>query len=368
MRRCSRLNSMRNHLFPPPPGVHVFNQSFSFVPPKLVLKKTKNYNISYYIMNTFIKLDYPYYKYEYIFDKNSKKIFLKDVKNLKQEILTEIPNNLNKTKYKLEKYDGHYFIIKSNFLKENSINSITDIFSEHIRIRCRFANHLSPLDYWTNNKKKILTDILKKNNEITIFNIREYIYKNYKLCSNFRITIALSILQHFKPTKWLDISSGWGDRLMAAILFKIKLYEGTDPNLDLHPCYNNMIESFVPPSKRKNFIIHKNGFYEAEFTNKDFDIVFTSPPFYKTEIYSSYNENSVTKYNSEEEWIKEFLIKCFTKAFTLIKKGGHMILYMGGSKNVMDAMSKLLNGLMTYKGVIYFYEKSPRGMYVWQKK
>ena len=44
-----------------------------------------------------------------------------------------------------------------------------------------------------------------------------------------------------------------------------------------------------------------------------------------------------------------------------------MILYMGGSNYVMEAMHKLDN-IMEYKGIIYFYENKPRGIFVWQKK
>ena len=40
---------------------------------------------------------------------------------------------------------------------------------------------------------------------------------------------------------------------------------------------------------------------------------------------------------------------------------------MGGSNYVMEAMHKLDN-IMEYKGIIYFYENKPRGIFVWQKK
>ena len=43
-----------------------------------------------------------------------------------------------------------------------------------------------------------------------------------------------------------------------------------------------------------------------------------------------------------------------------------MILYMGGSPYVFDQMFKL-NNVMSYKGVIYFYDNKPRAMYVWKK-
>ena len=177
----------------------------------------------------------------------------------------------------------------------------------------------------------------------------------------------MTILNYFKPNSWLDISAGWGDRLLSAIFCKVKYYEASDPNLDMHPCYENMIETFVPKSKQKNYIIHKNGFLEANFKKKDFDIVFTSPPFFTLEVYSQHKENSLVQFRTEKEWCDNFFVKSLIKSYNLLKVNGYMILYMGGSKYVMDSMHKLSN-IMDYKGVIYFYEKNPRAIYVWQKR
>ena len=127
-----------------------------------------------------------------------------------------------------------------------------------------------------------------------------------------------------------------------------------------------MINTFATPSKKKNFIIYKNGFLEAPIKETDFDVVFSSPPFFTLEKYSSFNENSITKYQNEKEWCDNFFIKSLIKAYNHLKKNGHMILYMGGSNYVMNKMF-MLNNIMNYKGVIYFYESVPRGIFVWEK-
>jgi len=309
-------------------------------------------------MNKYLALEYPYYNLSYKLDK--KKV-IQDVKNYKPIIYTnEIPHELQRER--IDKYDGKYFIIKENYNDSSKINDITDYFSEVVRVKCRFGNYLSPLEYWTQNKKMIL----QKAKELSINAIRDAIFFNTKLCNNFRITVALTVLEYFKPKKWLDISAGWGDRLMAAILYKVKLYVSVDPNLDLHPCYDKMIETFVTPSKRKNFIIYKNGFLEAKLPDEKFDIVFSSPPFFTLEIYSQFEENSVMKHKTEKEWCDNFLVKSLIKAYNYLKKDGIMVLYMGGSPYVMQQMHKL-DKIMKYMGIIYFYEKRPRGMFVWKK-
>jgi hypothetical protein len=251
------------------------------------------------------------------------------------------------------------------------VNNITDFFTENVRIECKFGNYLSPKEYWNLNKKNIIKNTLKKYNIIDIYHLRETIYNDTKLfktkfCNNFRITLCMTILNYFKPEKWLDISAGWGDRLLSAIFCKIKLYVATDPNLDLHPGYEKIINTFVLPSKRLNYNIFKNGFLEASLPNEKFDIVFSSPPFFTLEIYSSFSENSVSKYKSEKEWCNHFFIPSLIKAYNYVKKNGHMILYMGGSNYVMESMHKL-DKVMKYKGIIYFYENKPRAIYVWQK-
>jgi hypothetical protein len=302
-----------------------------------------------------MNLEYPFYKIYYKFNK---KQIINDVKKFEPIIYTNIPNLIKK--YNIKKYKNSYFIIKEDYEKSKNINNITDYFSEHIRIKCSFGDYLSPKEYWNKNKNFITRDN-------SIENIREIIYKNTKLCNNFRITVVLTILNYFKPEKYLDISAGWGDRLLGSILYKIKFYVSCDPNLELHDCYKKIIEKFVPKYKQKNFIIHKTGFIEAPIIQNNFDIVFSSPPFFDLEKYSNFNQDSFTKYKTEKEWCDKFFVPSLIKAYNLLKNNGYMILYMGGSEYILKQMH-ILDKLMTYCGIIYFYEKIPRAMYVWQKK
>lgn len=307
------------------------------------------------------KLEYPYYNKYY--DLNKKDV-LKNIKNYKPTILNSVHKEL--IKYSLKKYNNSYFIIKENYLKNMYINNITDYYSENIRVKCKFGNSISPYEYWNKNKRVIIEKTKKKYGILNIQNLREIIYLNARLCNNFRITVALAVLEYFKPKSWLDISAGWGDRLLSAIFYKIDSYVSCDPNLELHKCYDSIIDTFVSKSKKKNFIIHKRGFLESPIEEMDFDIVFSSPPFFSLEKYSEFRENSITKYSNEKDWCNYFFIPSLIKAYNHLKDGGHLILYMGGSDYIMNAMHKLDN-IMEYKGIIYFYEKKPRGMYVWKK-
>ena len=307
-----------------------------------------------------LNINYPYYKLEYKFNKKKYKNLIKEFKPI---IINKVPRQFENKN--IEKFKNGYFFIKENYLKYYEINSLTDYFTESVRVKCKFGNYLSPLEYWENNKKKIIDQTKEKYKEVSIKNIREILNFNTKLCNNFRITVCLTILNYFKPKKWLDISAGWGDRLISAILYGIDKYVSSDPNLDLHPLYKEIIDTLVPKEKRKNFIIYKNGFIESPIPiNEKFDIVFSSPPFFTVEKYSNHDEDSITENPTKKKWIKNFFKPALIKAYNHLEKDGHLILYMGGFE---DVMHNLLDRIMEYIGVIYFYEKSQRGMYVWKK-
>lgn len=275
--------------------------------------------------------------------------------------------HLNRDKFdpsvisELETFDNGYLVIYDNWKDTNHLNSITDLFSESVRVKCNFKRYLSPIQYWNKHKKYIWTKIAKKD----IYKLREYLYANTKLCNNFRITVALAILQIFKPKKWLDISAGWGDRLISAILYGVDLYVAADPNLDLHPCYDRIIQTLVPVNKQSNFVIYPTGFEKTPLPNTKFDIVFSSPPFFDIEQYSTHTGDSL-QYSTEKAWCDNFLWPSLIKSYIHLKRNGHMILYMSGSPFVLSYLKKL-DKLMKYKGIIYFMDTRPRSMYVWQK-
>lgn len=308
------------------------------------------------------KIEYPYYSYEYKFNK---KEYMEEFNKYKPVIYHEIPRELSK--YKLAKYDNSYFIIKTNYLEESFINDLSDYFTEKVRVKCQLLNHLTPLDFWKKNKDEIIKISLHKYKKISIFTLSEIIYSNTKLCNNFRITVCSAVLQYFKPKSWLDISAGWGDRLISAIINKVNLYVSADPNLELQPCYKNIIDTLVPKTKRKNYIVHPTGFLEAPITQSNFDLVFSSPPFFDLEKYSKHTQDSFTQFKTRKAWTDNFFMKSLVKSYNLLKLNGYMILYIGYMDEYMGTELKKLDKTMKFHGIIYFYETKPRGMFVWEK-
>jgi hypothetical protein len=124
-----------------------------------------------------------------------------------------------------------------------------------------------------------------------------------------------------------------------------------------------MISTFVPKTKQKNFKVFKSGFETAKFPDIKFDLVFSSPPFFDVEKYSTFTNNSLTKYAGEKAWCENFFIKSLIIAYNKLEKNGHLVLYMGGSPYVMRQMHRL-DKVMKYIGVIY---AGGGGIFVWEK-
>lgn len=311
-------------------------------------------------MNNYINLEYPYYNLIYNLDKKKIKEILKTFKpKIFNDKFGELKNK------KIEKYDNKYFIIVDNWDDFYELNKLTDYFTEKVRVKCSFGNYKTPLKYWNDNKSKIIN---KLKNNLSIINIQEQLYKETKLCNNFKISVALTILKTFKPKRWLDISAGWGDRLLSSIFYKkIKLYCSVDPNKELHKYYKQMIDTFVPELKKNRYLLIEDSFETAQLPDIKFDLVFSSPPFFDLEKYSTFEKDSLTKYPAEKQWTEQFLYVSLMKAYNYLKVGGHMILYINTSFYINIILEKL-NKLMEFKGFIHFYSNNKlRGMHVWKK-
>ena len=311
--------------------------------------------------------DYPYYKLYYTLTRDK---FIGLVNKFQPKILNYIPHQI-KT-HNIKKCDGKYIFIEENWGKNEELNNVTDIFTEECRVTCRFGKYESPLEYWNKNKNNMKTLSNDKYGTINVNYIRDLMYNKTKLCNNFRITVAITVLQIFNAKRWLDISAGWGDRLIAAIAHNVDFYCGVDPNDCLQPKYKEIIETLVAPEKQKNFMVIHDGFETATLPDKDFDLVFSSPPFFDLEIYSQSKADSVTRYNTVDKWYNEFLITSLRKAYNHLKKDGHMVLYMGEGihTSYINDMINEMNKLMTYIGDIYYFypnKNFARTMNVWKK-
>lgn len=316
--------------------------------------------------NELIKLDFPYYNLYYGFSVNR---FRDLVKSNNPTIIRHLPHNIV-NKSEITTLNGSYLFIELNWNDTVELDSITDYFTEKCRIECNTKDRISPMDYWNKNKKKLAEQTKNKNDQIKL--MRSLVYKSSGYCSGFRVSVALTVLKLFNAKKWLDISAGWGDRLISAIGHNVDLYCGVDPNNCLHPYYQQIIKTLVPEKDQHKYILINDGFETAKLPNEKFDLVFSSPPFFDVEFYSNEQDDSITKYNKGDLWYNNFLLQSIKKASEYLSDGGHLILYIGEGKTYkyLDKMLDDVNKFMKYDGKFFYYYDDKyviKRFFVWSK-
>jgi len=252
---------------------------------------------------------------------------------------------------------------------------LTDYFSEECRVVCRFLDYPTPYEVYTKNID--FYSKLAEKSETTYEIFREKIYDDTKnFCSNFPLEVALALYRYFKPDKILDFSSGWGDRLIAAIAYgNCQEYQGVDPSVCMAEKYKKIVDFFG--KKRENFRVSKAPFEKFDVKSNHYNLVFTSPPFFNLEIYENTGDQSVNIYKDLESWKKGFLFPSVQKSYRALVDGGYLALYVvdsGKNKYVEDLKLFILKKIQgfVYKGTIDWINISGRRkirkIYVWKKE
>ena len=269
------------------------------------------------------------------------------------------PHNI--TNQELKHFNG-LIIVENKTIKR--LGQVSDYFQEQHRIAAkRYDQDKSPLDYWADN-----TDLT-----------RQQVSKNVKECTTFCGTIICVFIKLFKSKNILDFSSGWGDRLFAVMTYdnKIKSYCGIDPNKKLHNGYKNMIKTFLPKSSQSKYNMICGCAEETiQHLDEEFDLVFTSPPYFDLEKYSDDSSQSISKYPKFEDWYNKFLLGSMKQAFDKLVNHGILAININNTKdyNIIDRLIEDMNNLAyaKFKGITYYGNpKIKKYIYqpilVWQK-
>jgi 16S rRNA G966 N2-methylase RsmD len=256
-------------------------------------------------------------------------------------------------------------------------NLISDYFMDECRMQAkRYDQQYTPLAYWEQNKQMITDKTLKEYGKVDAYTLREMVFKLAGEVTSFRPTLMVGFIKMFKAKKVLDISSGWGDRLIGAIAANIT-YVGVDPNTCLVKPYQEMIKQFAV-NQKKYTMIH-SPFETAKLPYKDFDLVLTSPPYFTLEEYSKEETQSVTN-KDLNTWFDDFLIFSLNKAWDHLIVNGHMVIIINDIYKVANytkLMVEVFNEIhddAEYLGVISYSEfvnkkpKNPQPCWVWRKK
>lgn len=151
------------------------------------------------------------------------------------------------------------------------------------------------------------------------------LYRIFKLhCGSigmFGAVKAKEIINRFNPNTILDFCCGWGSSLTASACLNIPNYIGIDTNKSLVEPYNKMIDLLVHELKTTTKIkIFFEDAITVDYSKLDYDMVFTSPPYYNKEIYE------YTKKRTNVEWEQDFYVPIFRETYKYLKNGGYYIL------------------------------------------
>lgn len=277
-----------------------------------------------------------------------------------------------------------YLLLKRKLKAYSSVVSITEYFVDKCRAHCNFKGFLSPFNYYKQNKEKIIKYLKDNNIDITNENIRNAIYLHNTECSPHNPVIIKKFIEKYNASKIIDMSAGWGDRLIGSMASKLKTgtvthYKGSDPNSCLYPIYKEMIDLLLKhsPNNEGSFYIENVGFENLNVENNFYDLAYTSPPYFDLEVYSNEKTQSISIFDHPDTWFEYFLKPSIIKIINAVKINGHIVLYINqyGKMNYMEKFFewiKYVDNIYYYGCAIYGYlydNKSLKGhpMYIYKK-
>jgi tRNA1(Val) A37 N6-methylase TrmN6 len=215
----------------------------------------------------------------------------------------------------------------NNYIDSCNIgNKSSNYFHQDLRYKCDSINSPSPWRNW--NEKKFFFTLCNalwslKVKEVTSETLRSCIALRKYIASQFRPSAAKAIYDHFNAKNILDFSSGWGDRLSAAMASEtVEEYVGIDPNKELYEGYQQQIRLFSNKNIMNIFLPAEEGVQTLKNFNPD--LVFTSPPYFIIERYSKDSSQSWQRYKKIDMWLESFLFKTLSDSWDILKSGGHM--------------------------------------------
>lgn len=265
-------------------------------------------------------------------------------------------------------------------VQDRSSTYISDYYLEELRLQSRrYDQPLSVYDAWYDPSKSLQTEIFIKalnGTTITPQILRDISYNTIAEVRNFLPLWAVALLTitfntdsvALQGKRWLDISAGWGDRLLAACALDM-YYDGFDPNVLLKPAHDQMLKDFGTGKQQVDY----RPFEEVVLTEA-YDVILTSPPYFNLEVYvADQAGQSIVNYPDQAAWMVDFLFKSIAKAWRALKDGGYLILHLGDTQTIRSAEATNLfinqlpqsswEGVIGLKGEAGYY----RPVWIWSK-
>jgi len=151
-----------------------------------------------------------------------------------------------------------------------------------------------------------------------------------QMCSNFRPTAAKAVYDYFKKDDILDMSTGYGGRLLGFLASTCKgTYYGIDPSEKT--CKNNRLIAKEYDSQHRVKI--KCLPFEDVRKLPKVGLAFTSPPYFSKEIYDEGNpDQSRERYTTYKDWLKGFMKPMIERTKGALLPNGIIAINVGNIK------------------------------------
>lgn len=183
-------------------------------------------------------------------------------------------------------------------------------------------------------------------------------------CNSFRPAVAYQVYHKYRPKSVLDFTAGWGGRLVGACAYGVPAYTGIDTNVNLLAPYGEMTEALQNMSETK-IQMH---FWDAatfDYSRVEYDMVFTSPPYYMIERYTHQ-----PSYTSKRIMSERFYRPAITNSWLHLQPGG--VYVINTNKEVYENEFKPVLGECTESFIMDMAERANDNkykelIYVWRK-
>ena len=263
--------------------------------------------------------------------------------------------------------------LSSTFVENSRIgNESSDYFQQIERWKCDATGYPSPQKTWENEQFRLT--LFKAVFSLNVKELNPTVFRNLitlrkYIASQFRPSAAKAIYDYFNAEHVLDLSMGWGDRLAGAAASKsVKGYVGIDPNINLFKGYYEQVKYYSEFIDNKKAFAFKLGCAEDEklIIQDQYDMIFTSPPYYDKEKYDQSENQSYIKYKAFDNWMNNFLNKAITIRTPNLRVGGHLILNISDiytrkkHYQICDLMNDHILGMGCYEYVGCWGLKMPK--------
>lgn len=247
---------------------------------------------------------------------------------------------------------------------------VVNKFTQVERLNTKSKKGLSFFDLLS-NKSKITTpaiikllkyyNVSKKDADVKIWKRVMDLY--FGSISVFKPIIAMELYCRYSPNTILDFTMGWGGRMVGACALNVPNYIGIDNNTNLITPYKHL-KNLMDDLSKTNTKLYFEDAVNFNYNKIEYDMVFTSPPYYNIEIY-----NNIQK-QSKDDWDQNFYIPLFTKTYKGLKKGGYYCLNIPVElyeRVMLSLLGKYTEKILLKKIKRFSNSEYHEYIYIWKK-